>query len=465
MDRAVWSVHTPMNPKIVWSLIALSCGGIAFAKSGDSPAVAAASASDALRERYVEGLTLIAEFKAAQARAEEVLALVDEGALEQVQRIREMESRLSAIKYENTQLDRDAKRAVQSGRLLIDSKDRLKERFDFLDRVLGDQRTLLKGATSTVSALLEAADKSGRLVERRLAEQSAEELKSAVGLLNQSADRLGRMRLHVDLESTLINGLQPQAKALSEGVAGVASKQEEVAAQVTKQRIAAEQLTQLLDGNRARLNDRSEVFEREIEAFRLVQVEVLHRWLLDGPPAGDMPALSIDDVIEAGGYNKKPKRPDPSSTVLGADGMSGEMSAGLAAREGKSFNADRVSAEELNQAGADVIALYRKARWYLAMLERLNVFASESLETVLDWTGDAESWRSQFTRSGRTLADQRGVLSSLEMEQAVVTTTVGLITTQAKTAEAQVNVVVELLEKQTKRLAAVTAELKRGVAK
>ncbi len=84
---------------------------------------------------------------------------------------------------------------------------------------------------------------------------------------------------------------------------------------------------------------------------------------------------------------------------------------------------------------------------------------------MYSWTGDAESWRSQFTRSGRTLADQRGVLSSLEMEQAVVTTTVSLITKQAKTAEAQVDVVVELLEKQTKRLAAVTAELKRGVAK
>ena len=456
-------MRTPMNPKIVWSLIALSCGGIAFAKPGDAPAVAASS-SNALRERYVEGLTLIAEFKAAQARAEEVLALVDEGASEQVQRIREMESRLSAIKYENTQLERDAKRAVQSGRLLIDSKDRLKERFDFLDRVLGDQRTLLKGATSTVSALLEAADKSGRLVERRLAEQSAEELKSAAGLLNQSADRLVRMRLHVDLESTLINGLQPQAKELSEGVAGVASKREEVAAQVTKQRIAAEQLTKLLDGNRSRLDERGDAFEREIEAFRLVQIEVLHRWLLDGPPAGDMPALSIDDVIEAGGYNKKPKRPDPSSTILGADGLSGMAAGGMAAREGMS-QGDRISAEELNQAGSDVIALYRKARWYLAMLERLNVFASESLETVYGWTGDAESWRSQFMRSGRTLADQRGVLSSLEMEQAVVVTTVGLITKQAKTAEAQVDVVVELLEKQTKRLAAVTAELKRGVAK
>jgi hypothetical protein len=452
-----------MNPKIVWSLIALSCGGIAYAKPGDAPAVAASS-SNTLRERYVEGLTLIAEFKAAQARAEEVLTLVDEGASEQVQRIREMESRLSAIKFENTQLDRDAKRAVQGGKLLIDSRDRLQERFDFLDRVLGDQRTLLKGATSTVSALLEAADKSGRLVERRLAEQSAEELKSAAGLLNQAADRLGRMRLRVDLESTLINGLQPQAKALSEGVADVASKREEVAAHVTKQRIAAEQLTTLLDGNRSRLDARGEAFAREIEAFRLVQVEVLRRWLLDGPPAGDMPALSIDDVIEAGGYSKKPKRPGPSSTVLGADGMSGGMSAGLSAR-GDIANEDRVSAEELNQAGADVIALYRKARWYLAMLERLNVFAAESLETVYEWTGDAESWRSQFTRSGRTLADQRGVLSSLEMEQSVVTTTVGLITKQAKTAEAQVDVVVELLEKQTKRLAAVTAELKRGVAK
>jgi hypothetical protein len=136
----------------------------------------------------------------------------------------------------------------------------------------------------------------------------------------------------------------------------------------------------------------------------------------------------------------------------------------MAAREQMSPG-DRMSAEELNQAGADVIALYRKARWYLAMLERLNVFAEESLETVYGWTGDAESWRSQFMRSGRTLADQRGVLSSLEMEQAVVTTTVGLMTKQAKTAEAQVDVVVELLEKQTKRLAAVTVELKRGVTR
>ena len=450
-----------MKPSIIWSLIALSCGGIAFAKPGD-PSSTAASASTALRERYVEGLTLIAEFRTAEHRATEVLALVDAGASDQVHRIRDMERRLSDIKFENSQLDRDTQHSIQDGKALIESKARLQERFDFLDRVLGDQRGLLKGATSTVSALLEAADKSGRLQERRLAEQSAEELKSAARALNESADKLGRMRLHVELESTLINGLQPQAKALSENVGAVAAKQEDMAAQVAKQRLAAEQLTKVLDGNRSRLQVRREAFEREIEAFRLVQVEVLHRWLMDGPPAGDMPALSIDDVLEAGGYAPKPKRPDPSATVLGTDGFAAPGSS-LAAK-GDESNASVVSSEELNQSSADVIALYRKARWYLTMLERLNAFAEESLGGVYNWTDDAESWRSQFTRSGRTLADERGVLSSIEMEQAVVTTTVGLITKQAKTAEAQVDVVVELLEKQTKRLAAVTADLKRGVA-
>jgi len=405
---------------------------------------------------------LIAEFRTAEHRATEVLALVDAGASDQVHRIRDMERRLSDIKFENSQLDRDTQHSIQDGKALIESKARLQERFDFLDRVLGDQRGLLKGATSTVSALLEAADKSGRLQERRLAEQSAEELKSAARALNESADKLGRMRLHVELESTLINGLQPQAKVLSEDVAGIAAKQEDMAAQVAKQRLAAEQLTKVLDGNRSRLQVRREAFEREIEAFRLVQVEVLRRWLMDGPPAGDMPALSIDDVLEAGGYAPKPKRPDPSATVLGTDGFAAPGSS-LAAK-GDESNASVVSSEELNQSSADVIALYRKARWYLAMLERLNAFAEESLVGVYNWTDDAESWRSQFTRSGRTLADERGVLSSLEMEQTVVTTTVGLITKQAKTAEAQVDVVVELLEKQTKRLAAVTADLKRGVA-
>ena len=452
---------TLMNPKIVWSLIVLSCGGIAFASPGDALAPVSSS-SNALRERYVEGLSLIAEFNAAEARAANVLSLVEDGASEQLDRIRDMENRLSEIKYGNSQLVREAEQTEQRAKSLLGAKDRLSERFGFIDRVMGDQRALLEGATSTVNALIEAADKSGRLIERRLADQNAEELKAAAARLGDVIDKLGQMRLRVDLEATLVAGLHSQAKSLSSEVAGVASKRSDVAAQVGKQRAAAERLMKTLDQNRDKLESRADGFVSAVETFRLVQVEVLRRWLLDGPPSGEMPALTIEDVIEAREYAKKPKRPDPSATLLGPDGLQG---AGTTATSlGGSRDASAISADELSQASSDVIRLHRKARWYLAMLERLNIFAYESLGEAYDWDHSAEEWRSQFTRIGRTLANQRGVMTTLEMEQDVVTTTLELIAKQAVSAEAQVDIVVESLEKQTKRLTAVTAELKRGVA-
>lgn len=418
------------------------------------------STSDALRNRYVEGVRLISEVQASVSRGNDVLSIVESGSDAQAIRIADMELRLQGVQRATGYLDTESARRVAAGQKLLREKARLEERFAVLEPALADDKALLAGATKTVDALLTAADRSGKLSERRLADITADELKIAAEQVHMAADRLAQMQLRVKLEFTLLQGLQARASSDAADIKAVNAEQVKIAVLVSAQRTAVDKLAAALVETRHQLSDRSNEFSRAVEQFRVVQVGVLRRWLIDGPPAGEAPSLTIMDVQEAG-FAPRISRPEPSSTVLGQMGAGGRVP-NAAELDPNSMSKFSVSGEvDASQASPDVIQLSKRAKWYLAMLSRLTSFVGESMDEAFAWSSEAEAWRNGLTGAGRVLAEQRGVLATLQMEQEIVTTTVALIANQEATAGEQVRSVSADVDRQTKRLETISAELKK----
>jgi len=445
-----------MKSKIIWTLVV---SGLVL---HSSRAAESAVTSEALRERYVEGVRVISEVRAAANRANDVLSLVESGADSQARKITEMETRLEGVKNNVTALETQSSRRVVAGQNLLGEKARLEERFAALDLALRDDQALLAGAAKTVDALLMAADKSGRLAERRLADQTADELKLAAEQLHLAIDRLAQMELAVKLEFTLLQGLQAKAANETAGISAVKAEEVKLAHEVAAQRAAVDKLTSDLIKSRERLVTQVSGFSRNVEKFRVAQVAVLRRWLIDGPPAGETPSFTIMDVQEAG-FASEPMRPETSSTVLGPTG------AGLMAREASVVESNDMirgqggpgGDDALNQASAEMVQLNRKARWYLAMLSRLSSFVAQSLNEAGSWRAEAENWAGEFSACNRSLADQHGALATLGMEQDIAQTRVGLISAQAVTVGAQIQSMAADIERQAKKLEGISAELGR----
>lgn len=420
-------------------------------------------ASAGLRENYVSGLKLISDTRAAINQAGEVLTLVESGADAQGSRINDMEAKMAAIETTNQMLATQGSRGFEQGRRLLGEKSRIEVRFQALGTALDSSEALLSGATKTVGELLTAADTSGRIAERRLADHSAEQLKNAAESLRKSALRLAQMQLRVKLEVTLVEGLQSKAAATGNEVKGVAEELTALRTQVARQRESINALSTSLLKSRQQLNSHSLTLAANIESFRVVQVSVLRHWLLDGPPDGDIPALTLTDVIEEE-FRKRPSQPTPSLTMFGPGGAAGLPANTENVVEDnfmiRGLNpADVGNALDLSEATQEIIQLHRRANWYIAMLDRLNSFASESLSEAEAWCTQAEAWRDELSYFGTTLASQRGQLSSMQMEQDIIATTVALIARQAETAQAQVGAVAAECAEKAATLQGITAAL------
>jgi len=388
-----------------------------------------------------------------------VLSIVESGSDAQAVRIADMELRLQGVQRATGYLDTESARRVAAGQKLLREKARLEERFAVLEPALADDKALLAGATKTVDELLTAADRSGKLSERRVADITADELKIAAEQVHMAADRLAQMQLRVKLEFTLLQGLQARASGDAADIKAVNAEQVKIAVLVSAQRTAVDKLAAALVETRHQLSDCGNEFSRAVEQFRVVQVGVLRRWLVDGPPAGEAPSLTIMDVQEAG-FLPRLRRPDPASTVLGSMGEG--IDANAAPMESRSMSKFHDDGEvDSTQSSPDVIQLSKRAKWYLAMLSRLTSFVGESMDEAFAWSSEAEAWRNGLSSAGRVLAEQRGVLATLQMEQEIVTTTVALIANQEGTAGEQVRSVSADVDRQTKRLETISAELKK----
>ncbi len=457
-----------MKTKLSCILILLT-GASMHAMRAEEVAVtksAVTAGADGLRQRYVEGVRLISDVRGAVARTNDVLQLVEQGADGQVRQIADMEAQLQQVKRTTGFLETDAARRVAEGQRLAQEQGRLQERFGALARVLADERTLLTGATETAAALLTAADKSGKLAERRIADEVAGGLKDMADQLRSHANAVAQMQVRVKLESTLLQGLQPRSTEAAAAISAVNAEHGKLAAQMAGQRKAVDALAAGLLSDRRELAARMNEFGRTVETFRVVQLDVLRLWLVGGPPPGEMPALTIEDVMEGNEFMKKPVRPDPSATMLGqAGGLANAGDRDGSYGSSRASSASEASDEDVNQASAEVVRLRNRARWYFGMLNRLTSFSIESLKEANGWAGEAEGWRNGLAAAGRTLADQSGVLTTVRMQQEMATTTVGLISAQAETVRAQVRAEIEQLEKQTKRLHAIAAELKERAGK
>ncbi|MBS0633709.1 MAG: hypothetical protein JSS11_17505 [Verrucomicrobia bacterium] len=426
---------------------------------------ATAAKADGLRERYVEGVRLIADAQAAVARTNDVLQLIEGGADGQVAQIADMETQLQQVKRTTDLLKTEAARRLTEGEQLVQGRSRLQARFAALERVLADERALLTGATETAAALITAADKSGNRSDRDLAEALADTLKLRSGQVHRYADQVAQIQLRMKLESTLLDGLQSRAAETTAAISTVTADLDKLTAQVAVQRKAVDGLTGGLMEDRKSLAVRLDRLGQTIESFRVVQLDVLQRWLVDGPPAGDIPALSVTDVIEGNEYAKRPVRPAPGATVLGsADGGLQQRPDGVV-ESAETIRRPEPDTNELGQVSPEVIRLTKRARWYNDMLSRLTHFSDESLGEARNWANEAEAWRASFAAAGRTLADQSGVLTTVRMQQEMATTSVALISKQAATVRAQVQAEIAQLEQQTKRLEAITAELKTQAGK
>lgn len=417
-----------------------------------------------LESNYGQALRLIAKTQSAMENGRNVLRMVEDGADMQAARIAEMEAKLQAVKVVADELGTESGRRVTAGVELLQERDRLQSRFTALEGALKDERALLAGATKTVQALLDATDKSGRIAERRLAESDASSLKSVAEQIRLAQDRLVQTQLRVQFETALLQGFQPRVAAEEADIKKLRDEQQELVRQVATQRANIDQLTDSLTAGRQRMAERRNAFGQSVEAFRLVQVAVLRRWLTDGPPVGDIPSLTIDDVLTAGIEIRYPKRPDPSSTILGPANeglMSRGASGGMAPQDVSDLNQGLDTA----QISDGVIQLHKQAQWYLAMLWRLTTFTQQSLNEANSWVDQAAVWRNEASWAGRTLADQRGTLTALGLDQGMVATTVTLIETQAKMAREQVDKIVVQIDEQIAQLNAITADLETAAAK
>lgn len=413
-----------------------------------------------LNEQYVKGLKLISETQSTLSNADDILTLVEASADAQTDRIAQMEGTLQSIANAAESLDGQSQRRTVTTMDLSLEKDRLQARFSTLKMALADDRSLLAGATKTVQALISVADKSGKVAERRLADQATTSLKEAAEQLQLAQNRLTQMQLRVEMETTLLQGLQPNLARTAAEVGVLKSEHEKAQRQVKAQRAAIDRLNALLKEGRTLLTERRDNFGKAIETFRLAQVRVLRHWLIDGPPVGEMPSLTIDDVILAGmGSDKMMMQPELNTTVM--DPNSGGFSSNASRAVGNPGATDPsdVTEPESAQVSDEAIRLNKQAQWYLTMLRRLTSFAAQSNYEAKSWTYKMEYWRNEFSSASRTQGEQLGSLTSLQVEQGMLASTIELITKQAMTARAQVETAAAQVNEKITRLNEISATL------
>jgi chromosome segregation ATPase len=435
-------------------LLCLSAACAAFALRLFS----APPAPDALRERYVAGLGVIADAQATVARTGRMLDLIESGADAQANRASLMESRLLNTRHQADSFDRQIQALAAQTTRLLEQKRRIETRFGTLDRTLGDDRALLAKSTEIAGALVASAEKSGSYVERTIAENVTGELKQHARQLRDLVDRLAQARQRLGLEWTLFDGLQPRLAASAADLKTLNAELAAASGKVEKLRASLNELRAALERDHAGLTKQHQAFGVSVEGFRLVQADVLRRWLLDGPPAGDLPPLSIDDIVESGLHDASE---DGDTGARYGASVASPAAVGDATTQMDPMSVSMQEAEQNNQISPEFTQLNRRARWLLAMLTRLEVFATLSLHEAEQWNHSASQWRSQLTNLNRSVADQRGQLSSLQMEQDMVATTIKLIGQQASDTTGTVAAAVKHLGTQAEKLAQLTAELKR----
>ncbi len=420
--------------------------------------LSAPTTPDVLRESYVAGLGVIADTQATASRTDRLLDLISTGTAMQAQRTAAMESQLLSTRQQIDSLDRQIQSLGHQGAQLQEQRQQIETRFGALDHALADDRLLLAKSTEAVGALVASAEKSGSYVEQSMAAQTTAELKSHARALRDLADHIAQARQHISLERTLFEGLQPRLKSTTDDLKALATELATSTEKVGKVRAALGEVNGTLERDRATLSKQYQAFGVAVEGFRLVQADVLRRWLLDGPPSGDLPSLSIDDIVESGIRQTSYGAP---SGVFAADASVNPNSVGLENRGVGGKASKEMEAEKSNQISAEFTQLNRRARWLLAMLDRLESFAEESLNEAEGWNGSAGAWRSQLTNINRDIADARGQLSSLQMEQDMVVTTVKLIGQQSSDTAGSVATAVKQIAAQAEKLSQLTAELKR----
>ncbi|MDR2675350.1 MAG: hypothetical protein LBC18_10950 [Opitutaceae bacterium] len=422
-----------------------------------------------LRERYVSGLALINETQAATTRTGATLNLIEDGANAQSARVASMETRLLNARQTINSLGQLVENLSTTTARLLDEKARVEKRFTTLERALADDRAILGKSTAAINALVGSAEKSGSSVERAIAGQATATLQQHAARLRRSAGQLEQTRQRIGLERTLFEGLQPRITATGDDLKTVSTELEAASARVTKQRDSITELHAALERDRTGLAKRYDAFGLAVESFRVTQIDMLRRWLLDGPPDGELPSLGIDDVIESGLMSSSPGPVQTDQTVNTAlstgDSFIGGVSGGSFAGKGKQQlpyePAPNAEAEHGSHISAEFTQFNRRVRWCLGMLQRLQTFSDESLSEAAGWIDSAANWRAQLTNATRSIADQRGALAAVQMEQDMIASTIALIKKQADDTNAAVANTSNYIASQTAKLASITADLKR----
>jgi len=435
---------------------------------------AGAEAAADLRETYVNGLKNISDTKAAYTRTGNLLNIVENGASQQSQSIAGMESRLLQVRQTLTNLQNNTQNLTATGASLLAQRDRIQDRFATLQTALADTRALLAGATKAVDALVASADKSGVVIERQLASQTVADLQQLAAQLQGYAAGVEQTRRQIDLEYTLFKGLQDRPASVSADITTALDELKTTTGQIAKQRASVDALLARLAKDRASLSDKYNAFGQTVEKFRVVQISVLRRWLFDGPPAGELPSLTIDDVLETVFAPPPPTVIVADNTIVSgngayAGGNSGYItgSLGAAGEGGRSFAFESPAPTtgarpniDMNQISPETIQNHKRAQWYLTMLRRLVSFANESQGEASGWLAATNNWRSQLGSITSTLAVQRGTLSTLQLEQDTISTTVTLIGRQADTTSAEITTAAAYIATQTATLQSIIDALK-----
>ena len=424
---------------------------------------AGADASADLRETYVNGLKNISDTKAAYTRTGNLLNIVQNGASQQSRTIAGMESRLLLVRQIFTNLQNNTKDLTATGASLLAQRDRIQDRFATLQTALADTRSLLAGATKAVDALVASADKSGVVVERQLASQTVDELRQRAAQLQGYVTSVEQTRRQIDLEYTLFKGLQDRPASVSADITTALAELKTTTGQIATQRASVDALLARLAKDRANLSDKYNTFGQTVENFRVAQISVLRRWLLDGPPAGELPSLTIDDVLETA------FAPEEGYSV--ANTLSGSRAGGADRQQTQQTQPMYAPAAasgrpniDMTQISPETIQNHKRAQWYLTMLRRLVSFVNESQNEANGWLSATNNWRENLSNITSTLAQQRGALSTLQLEQDTISTTVTLIGRQADTTSAEITTAASYIASQTTDLQAIIDDLKKRSA-
>lgn len=415
------------------------------------------NASSDLRDTYVAGVRLISETRNSVENASSLLTLVENGADQQAFKVSQMEWSADELKSMNTSLIARVTASCQQGKTLVGEKARLDARFAVLAEALVDDAALLDPARKALDELTAAADRTGNLAARRLADRDLALLTAEAARLHKAPSLLEQTRMTTNLEYTLLEGLQQSAQATADDLKKVASELSSLEPAIAAQRASIDKVRAALLKSRGDLDARTLDFSGTVERFRVVQVAALRRWLTDGVPQGDIPSLAWMNLAEAGfsenrsadrmARESKEVRPSPDQTLMGPG--SGYM----AGRAGEG--------DETEGAGAEVIKLHNRVLWHLSMLGRLNDFLDESLRETASWRGKSERWRLGLASYASDLAEERAGLTSMRVSQEMLATTISLLGKQADAAGERVRAVTADIAARQARLADIAASLEK----